>query len=38
MATVEQIDRDIAVIEEAVNAIATELDSAYISYLTSTLR
>lgn len=35
MATVEQIDRDIAVIEEAVNAIATELDSAYISYLTA---
>lgn len=35
MATVEQIDRDIAVIEEAVNAIATELESAYISYLTA---
>ncbi len=35
MATVEQIDRDIAVIEEAVNAIATELEGTYISYLTA---
>lgn len=33
MATVEQIDRDIAVIEEAVKAIATELESAYTTYL-----
>lgn len=35
MATVEQIDRDIAVIEEAVSAIATELESTCISYLTA---
>lgn len=35
MATVEQIDKDIAVIEEAVKAIATELESSYISYLTA---
>lgn len=35
MATVEQIDKDIAVIAEAVRAIATELESSYISYLTA---
>jgi len=34
MATVERIERDIAALEEAVSAIAIELHSAYINYLT----
>lgn len=35
MATVEQIERDIAALEETVSAIAAELQTAYTSYLTT---